>query len=192
MGILERARNILGSNLNALLEKALDPLKVLKKEILDMEQAYREMRRLHIEILAEKDYLERRLKRCEEKREKWEERSRLALEKGREDLCREALREKQILLAEGRILKDALASSESSEKELERDIERLRLKIVEVKGRRSELLARAHKERLIRVAPSLVLTEGERTEKAIAELEVQKELERLKKDIKPEKDSTGS
>jgi len=192
MGIVERARNILGANLNALLEKALDPLKVLKKEILDMEEAYRQMRRLHLEILAEKNYLEERLTSCAQKRRKWEERSRLALEKGREDLCRQALNEKQLLLAEERILKEALIRSESSAGELLHDIERLRLKIVEAKGKRSELLARAHRERLIRVAPGLVSAEREHTEKAIAELEVRKELERLRKKIKPEKGSSNS
>jgi len=188
MGLLERARHILASNLNAILEKAEDPLKVLKKTILDMEEALRELLRFRTEILAEREYLKARVVENEASQARWEERAELALAEGEEDLARKALEEKHLLSSERKTLEASIEECSRGAEEIGRQIDGLRLKIVEAKGKRAELLRAIVTQRLIRLAPSAGpdwIGEADSTEAALRHLEVEQDLERLK-NKKPE------
>ena len=180
MGLLERARHILASNLNAILEKAEDPLKVLKKTILDMEEALRELLRFRTEILAEREYLKARVVENEASQARWEERAELALAEGEEDLARKALEEKHLLSSERKTLEASIEECSRGAEEIGRQIDGLRLKIVEAKGKRAELLRAIVTQRLIRLAPSAGTLEADSTEAALRHLEVERDLERLK------------
>jgi len=95
MGIFSRFRDIISSNLNAMLEKAEDPEKLIKLMIQEMEDTLVELKASCAGAMANRAKVERAREAASESVAKWEKKARLAIEKGREDLAREALLEKR-------------------------------------------------------------------------------------------------
>ena len=95
MGIFSRFRDIINANLNAMLEKAEDPEKLIKLMIQEMEDTLVELKASCAGAMANRTRVSRAYETSTENVEKWEKKARLAIEKGREDLAREALLEKR-------------------------------------------------------------------------------------------------
>ena len=95
MGIFSRFRDIISSNLNAMLEKAEDPEKLIKLMIQEMEDTLVELKASCAGAMANRAKVNRARDTAEECVGKWDRKARLAVEKGREDLAREALMEKR-------------------------------------------------------------------------------------------------
>ncbi len=95
MGIFTRFRDIVSSNINAMLDQAEDPEKMIKLMIREMEDTLVEIKAACAGAMAEKKKVVRRLEEVRGRAELWEERARLAVAKQRDDLAREALVEKR-------------------------------------------------------------------------------------------------
>ncbi len=95
MGIFTRFRDIVSSNINAMLDRAEDPEKMIKLMIREMEDTLVEIKAACAGAMAEKKKVLRRLEEVRERAGLWEERARLAVAKKRDDLAREALVEKR-------------------------------------------------------------------------------------------------
>ena len=95
MGIFTRFKDIVNSNINALLDKAEDPEKMLRLMIQEMEDTVIEMKSSCAREMAEEIRMGKRIKEAEEAVERWQQRAVLAIDKGREDMAREALLEKR-------------------------------------------------------------------------------------------------
>lgn len=95
MGIFTRFRDIVSSNINAMLDRAEDPEKMIKLMIREMEDTLVEIKAACAGAMAEKKKVLRRHEEVRERAGLWEERARLAVAKGRDDLAREALVEKR-------------------------------------------------------------------------------------------------
>lgn len=100
MGIFSRFRDIITANLNSMLEKAEDPEKLIKLMIQEMEDTLVELKASCAGAMASKARLARILAMAEENADDWQRKAQLAIEKGREDLAREALLERRNALAE--------------------------------------------------------------------------------------------
>ena len=94
MGSFSRLRYVIAANVNALLEKAEDPEKLLRALIRDMEDASEDARLASAELLAEQAHLQRMKERFEREITEWEARAEKAVATNRDDLARTALKAK--------------------------------------------------------------------------------------------------
>jgi phage shock protein A len=95
MGIFTRFRDIISSNINAMLDKAEDPEKLIKLMIREIEDTLIELKASCAGVMASEKKVERRLEGVQSREQYWAERAQLAVDKGRDDLAREALVEKR-------------------------------------------------------------------------------------------------
>jgi phage shock protein A len=142
MGIFSRTRDIVAANFAELLDKAEDPAKMIRMIILEMEETLVEVRASAARTIADQKEMRRQIARLEKLQDSWTEKAELALSKGREDLAKAALVEKQkagdmgdSLRTEIELLDDALRASEA-------DIAKLQGKIREARTRQNAIQSR--------------------------------------------------
>jgi len=95
MGIFTRFRDIISSNINAMLDRAEDPEKLIKLMIREMEDTLVELKAACAGVMAETRKTQRRMEEMEARVDYWEKKATLAVRKNRDDLAREALVEKR-------------------------------------------------------------------------------------------------
>ena len=151
MGIFTRFSDIVNSNINAILDKAEDPEKIVRLMIQEMEDTLVEVRSAAARSIADKKDLNRKLESLDRERREWDNKAELAMRKGREDLAKAALVEKSRVSAAAELVRgDYLAIDEGLSK-LNEDISRLESKLMDAKARQKSLLAR-HKTANSRLA----------------------------------------
>jgi phage shock protein A len=91
MGIFTRFRDIISSNINAILDKAEDPEKLIKLMIREMEDTLVEIKAACAGAMASSKKVQRQLDTLHERVRYWEEKAEIAVKKGRDNLAREAL-----------------------------------------------------------------------------------------------------
>lgn len=94
MGLLSRFIAVIRSNLNAALNRAEDPTKMLDQTLIDMEAAFRKAKDQVARSIADQKRLEKSLQDQKSEAAKWGERAAQAVQKGDDELAREALRRK--------------------------------------------------------------------------------------------------
>ncbi len=94
MGAFSRLRYVIAANVNALIEKAEDPEKLLRALIREMEDASEEARMASADLLAEQQHLERLEGRLSDEVAHWQRRAENAVTQDRDDLARAALKAK--------------------------------------------------------------------------------------------------
>lgn len=95
MGNAKRFKDIINSNINFTLEKAENPEKMIRLMVQEMEETLIDLKASCAAKIAEKTRLEREQKAVQESLIRWKSRAELAVDKGRDDLAREALVEKR-------------------------------------------------------------------------------------------------
>ena len=151
MGIFTRFSDIVNSNINAILDKAEDPEKIVRLMIQEMEDTLVEVRSAAARSIADKKDLNRKLESFEKEQSEWESKAELALRKGREDLAKAALVEKSRVSAAVELIKGDYAVIDEGLGKLNEDISRLESKLQDAKARQKSLLAR-HKTANSRLA----------------------------------------
>lgn len=94
MGIMDRMATVIKSNLNHLINKAEDPEKMLDQILIQMRQQLVEAKREVAVAIADEKRLAAQLEAELEQVREWERRATMAVQKGEDDLAREALRRK--------------------------------------------------------------------------------------------------
>jgi phage shock protein A len=151
MGIFTRFSDIVNSNINAILDKAEDPEKIVRLMIQEMEDTLVEVRSAAARSIADKKDLNRKIEALDNERDDWDDKAELAMRKGREDLAKAALVEKsRVATAVDAFKQDYVAVDEGLSK-LNEDIARLEAKLEDAKARQKALLAR-HKTANSRLA----------------------------------------
>ncbi|MGH8495426.1 MAG: phage shock protein PspA [Gammaproteobacteria bacterium] len=142
MGIFSRFSDIVNSNINAILDKAEDPEKIVRLMIQEMEDTLVEVRSTAARAIADKKELNRRLGAVEREESDWQRKAELAIGKGRDDLAKSALIEKGRVAAHAESLRSQYESIDDGLSKLNDDIARLEEKLADAKSRQKALLAR--------------------------------------------------
>lgn len=142
MGMFSRLTDIINANINSLLEKAENPEKLIRLIIQEMEETLVEVRSQAAKSIAEKKTLTRRLRGLETKVADWQKKAELALSKGREDLARSALIEKQKSEQELDSLQHEMISIDEMLNGVQDDCSRLQEKLAEAKRRQESFTLR--------------------------------------------------
>lgn len=142
MGIFSRFTDIINSNINALLDKAENPEKMVRLIIQEMEDTLVEVRSTSAKTLAERKDLQRRLQRIQEEVKDWEDKATLALTKGREDLAKAALLEKSKVAEQAESIERELDSLNEQLEKLQQETSQLQEKLADAKNRQKAIALR--------------------------------------------------
>lgn len=184
MGIFSRFRDIIHSNINAMLDKAEEPEKLIRLMIQEMEETLVELKADCARTMAQAAKIAREHDVMADRAVRWGQKAELAVDRGREDLAREALLEKRDLEARSDVLAGELAAMEGMIEACREDIGTLEEKLVSAKERQRTLLARhmratgkkRMREDVSRVDSSDALRRFEEFENRIERLEAEAEL----------------
>ncbi|MFH2091556.1 MAG: PspA/IM30 family protein [Pseudomonadota bacterium] len=96
MGIFTRFKDIIASNINAMLDEAEDPEKLIKLMIREMEDTLIELKSSCANTIANQKKTQRFLDEIQQKEAFWNKKAELAVKKGKDNLARQALGEKRL------------------------------------------------------------------------------------------------
>ena len=143
MGIFSRMSDIINSNINALLDSAEDPEKMIRLIIQEMEDTLVEVRSSSARVLADRKTAERKRGQIALEAAGWEEKAKLAISKGREDLARAALQEKRVIEQELEAVGTELTATDDHIDQLNEEISQLQQKLSDAKAKQKALLMRS-------------------------------------------------
>jgi phage shock protein A len=168
--IFTRTRDIVAANMAELLDRSEDPARMIRMIIVEMEETLVEVRATAARSIADIKEMRRACQRLDDLQYGWAEKAQLALEKGREDLARAALAEKQSAVAMAEGLYAEMAQIEQVLKGYEADIARLQAKLAEARARQQAIATRM--ESAMSRARTREVLHGSRTEDAFARFEL--------------------
>ena len=168
--VFSRARDIFAANMTELLDRSEDPAKMIRMIILEMEDTLVEVRASAARQIADIKEIRRALGRLDQIEEDWTAKAELALSKGREDLAKAALieRQKAADMAEG--LHAEVAQIEQVLRSYETDIAKLQTKLREARARQNAISARF--ESAVTRARAREIMNGSRTQDAFSKFEI--------------------
>jgi phage shock protein A len=143
MGIFSRMTDIINSNINSMLDQAEDPEKMIRLIIQEMEDTLVEVRSSSARVLADRKAAARRLEQVEAEAASWEEKARLAISKGREDLARAALQEKRAIEEEVTVVQSELEATDEHIQQLNVEVAQLQQKLSDAKAKQKAMLMRS-------------------------------------------------
>ena len=145
MSIFTRFRDIVSSNMNAMLDRAEDPEKMIKLMIREMEDTLIELKSACAGVIAGRKKLQRRQEDISERVDLWGQRAELAVNKGRDDLAREALVEKRRFSELAESLDYEISEHNGLIEQYQGDISELDMKLSSAKEKKRILIQR-HKK----------------------------------------------
>jgi len=143
VGIFDRFKRVVKSNLNDMISKAENPEKMLNQLIVDMNQSLIESKKNVASAIADEKRLERQIKENLASGEEWERKAMLAVRAGKEDLAKEALIRKQEFDKNATQYKEHWNAQHESVEKLKTQLRGLQQKIEEAQRKKNLLIARS-------------------------------------------------
>jgi phage shock protein A len=183
MGIFSRFTDIINSNINAILDKAEDPEKMVRLIIQEMEDTLVEVRSASAKTIAAKKDVSHQINKYKNEADNWESKAELALSKDREDLARAALQEKSKASEAAGSLAHELEMIEDELAKLQSETGQLQDKLADAKSRQKTIIMRQNtvssrlqvKKRLDASTVDAAMGKFEQFERKIDDLESQVE-----------------
>ena len=142
MSIFSRTRDIIAANVIDLVNRSDDPAKTIRIVIMEMEETLVEVRASAARSIADSKEKRRQLAQLAGLQDNWSERAELALSKGREDLARAALLEREKLTDLAEEIRDEVIAIERELSASEADIAKLQAKLREARARQNGIATR--------------------------------------------------
>ena len=143
MGIFDRFRTVVSSNINDLISKAENPEKMLNQLIIDMNEQMIQSKKAVAMAIADEKKLEREAAGNKQMSEDWEKKAMLAVRSNRDDLAKEALLRKQEYEGYATQLTTQWQAQKESVEKLKVSLRELQSKIDEATRKKNILVARA-------------------------------------------------
>jgi phage shock protein A len=156
MGVFTRLKDIVNSNLNAMLDAAEDPDKLIRLMIQEMEDTLVDVKANCAGAIASRKRAEKAVESAARAIAVWEERARLAIEKGRDDLAREAIRERRRLEELREVHATEAAGCETVVAGLKQDIAAVEAKLADARQRHRLLVERHRRARSHQATRSVI------------------------------------
>ncbi len=179
MGIFNRFSDVVNSNLNALLDQAEDPDKMIRLITQEMQQTLVELRATSAAYIADKKRLNNGLRHAIAEVDKWQAHAELAVSRNRDDLAKAALQEKAGSEAHADALRSEIIAIDSSLGKLKQDGTQLETKLANARARQKALVLRGQtarsrikvKRHLHEVDSEAALSKFDRYERKLDEME---------------------
>ena len=142
MGIFTRFRDIVGSNINSMLDRAEDPEKLIRMMIQEMEDTLIELKAACAGVMADSKTVEHQQQANDRRIKYWDDNAKLAVGKGREDLAREALVEKRRYLQKAASLSNETVEHQALLNQYQDDIRQLEEKLKSAREKERLLIQR--------------------------------------------------
>ncbi len=194
MGIFSRMTDIINSNINAMLDQAEEPEKMVRLIIQEMEDTLVEVRSSSARVIADRKAAARRLEQVRAEAESWEEKARLAIAKGREDLARAAIQERRAIEEEVGVVEGELQATDDHIEQLNDEVSKLQQKLDDARAKQKALAMRSKtvesrikvKRQMQREALDSAFTRFEQFERRMDTLESQLEAMDIGREVAPD------
>lgn len=183
MGFFDRIWRVIRANLNALVSKAEDPEKILEQVVLDMQDDLIQLRQAVAQAIATQKRTERQYSQAQTTADEWYQRAQLALQKGADELAREALVRRKSYDETATAMKAQLTQQAGVVDQLKQNMKKLESKISEAKSKKDLYIARARSAKATQQINDMMGNVGtgsamqafDRMEEKVLQLEAQSE-----------------
>jgi len=143
MAIFERISDLVRANVNDLIDKAEDPEKMVKQIIIDMEDQIRKATQGLGTAMGSLNQVKKQLQTAQEQSNVWQNKAKMCLEQGNEELAKQALENKVKQDQMAAQYKEMATSMETQVQEIKSQIDVLKQKLEEARSKQAMLVARS-------------------------------------------------
>ncbi|MCT7985156.1 PspA/IM30 family protein [Laspinema sp. A4] len=183
MGLFDRIMRVIRANINSLINKAEDPEKILEQTMIEMQGDLTQLRQAVAVAIATQKRTERQYSQAQSTADEWYRRAQLALQKGDDNLAREALTRRKSYQDTATGMKAQIDQQTGVVEQLKQNMRALEGKIVEARTKKDLYIARARSaqaserlnEMLGNVGTGSAMAAFERMEEKVMQLEARSE-----------------
>jgi phage shock protein A len=179
VGVLDRVSTLIRANINDLISRAEDPEKVIRQLLLDMNNQLIQVKTQVAAAIADERRLQKRYEDNQKKADEWQRKAELAVERGQDELAKEALSRKLSFQQVADGFKQQWTEQAAQVEQLKEALAQLEAKISEANTKKDLLIARSRRAKaetnirktLAGVDAGGALSEFERMEEKVEEEE---------------------
>lgn len=145
MGILDRVSTLLRANINDLIDRAEDPEKVIKQLLADMHNQLVQVKTQVAASIADEKQLFQRQQENYAKAQEWQRKAELAVERGQDDLAREALQRRNTFQQTADGFREQHEAQTANVATLKEALQALEAKVQEAETKKDLLIARSRR-----------------------------------------------
>lgn len=143
MNMFDRFSRVAKANINNVLKNMEDPEKILNQAVEDMQADLVKVRQSYAEVTATQRRLMKQKEQADALASDWYQRAQLALQKGNDELAKEALTRRQAQMDEASNLQSQIDVQNSSIDKLYEGMKTLETSIMDAKSKKEQMIARA-------------------------------------------------
>jgi phage shock protein A len=145
VGILDRVSTLIRANINDLINRAEDPEKVIRQLLLDMNNHLIQVKTQVAAAIADERLLQKRYEDNQRKADEWQRKAELAVERGQDDLAKEALSRRRSFQETATGFKEQWTQQSAQVEQLKEALGQLEAKITEAQTKKDLLIARSRR-----------------------------------------------
>lgn len=145
MGLLDRVSTLVRANLNSLVDRAEDPEKIIRQLLIDMNNQLLQVKTQVAASIADEKRLYQRYQENQQKSDEWERKAGLAVDKGNDELAKEALARRNSFKQSAEGFQQQWQEQKTQVEQLKEALRQLERKIQEAEAKKDLLIARSRR-----------------------------------------------